>query len=77
VPPPQSRDAMETKVEPPSPSASLEKHSTPGSLNRDIDIQGDKRCTGRTARWTHLVDFFTSFEWWKTEPHDELVNNGA
>ena len=26
--------------------------------------------------YEHLVDFFTSFEWWKTEPHDELVNNG-
>jgi hypothetical protein len=25
----------------------------------------------------HMVDFFTSFDWWKTEPHDELVNNGA
>jgi hypothetical protein len=25
----------------------------------------------------HLVDFFTSFEWWKAEPHDELVNKGA
>ena len=25
----------------------------------------------------HIVDFFTSFEWWKTNPHDELVNNGA
>ena len=24
-----------------------------------------------------MVDFFTSFEWWKTEPHDELVDNGA
>ncbi len=24
----------------------------------------------------YMVDFFTSFEWWKTEPHDELVNNG-
>jgi hypothetical protein len=22
----------------------------------------------------HMVDFFTSFEWWKTNPHDELVN---
>jgi hypothetical protein len=22
----------------------------------------------------HMVDFFTSFDWWKTEPHDELVN---
>ena len=24
----------------------------------------------------HMVDFMTSFEWWKTEPHDELVSNG-
>ncbi len=24
----------------------------------------------------HMVDFFTSFEWWKTNPHDELVNQG-
>jgi hypothetical protein len=24
----------------------------------------------------HMVDFFTGFEWWKTEPHDELVDNG-
>ena len=22
----------------------------------------------------HIVDFFTSFEWWKTNPHNELVN---
>ena len=26
--------------------------------------------------YMHMVDFFTSFDWWKTEPHDELVNNG-
>jgi len=26
--------------------------------------------------YAHLVDFFTSFEWWKTEPHDELVDHG-
>jgi hypothetical protein len=25
----------------------------------------------------HMVDFFTSFEWWKTNPHDELVDGGA
>jgi uncharacterized protein DUF4038/collagenase-like protein with putative collagen-binding domain len=24
----------------------------------------------------HMVDFFTSFEWWKTAPHDDLVDNG-
>jgi len=23
----------------------------------------------------HLVDFMTSFEWWKANPHDELVDN--
>lgn len=25
----------------------------------------------------HLVDFITGFEWWTTDPHDELVDNGA
>jgi hypothetical protein len=25
----------------------------------------------------HIVDFFTSFPWWKTNPHDELVDAGA
>jgi hypothetical protein len=24
----------------------------------------------------HMVDFFTSFDWWKTNPHDELVSAG-
>jgi hypothetical protein len=27
--------------------------------------------------YARLVDFFTAFEWWKTDPHDELVDNGA
>lgn len=27
--------------------------------------------------YEHMVDFFTSFAWWKTEPHDELVSEGA
>ena len=26
---------------------------------------------------SHMVDFFTTFAWWKAEPHDELVNHGA
>jgi hypothetical protein len=26
--------------------------------------------------YAHMVDYFTSFAWWETEPHDELVNNG-
>lgn len=25
----------------------------------------------------HLAEFFTSYEWWKSEPHDELVTAGA
>lgn len=25
----------------------------------------------------HMVDFFTSFDWWTTDPHDELVNHDA
>jgi hypothetical protein len=27
--------------------------------------------------YEHMVDFFTSFEWWKTTPHDELVSEGC
>jgi hypothetical protein len=27
--------------------------------------------------YAHIVAFFTGFEWWKTDPHDELVNKGA
>jgi hypothetical protein len=26
--------------------------------------------------YAQMVEFFTSFDWWKTEPHDELVNPG-
>jgi hypothetical protein len=26
--------------------------------------------------YAHMVDFFTGFDWWKAEPHDELVNKG-
>jgi hypothetical protein len=26
--------------------------------------------------YAHAVTFFTSFDWWKTEPHDELVDQG-
>lgn len=25
----------------------------------------------------HIFDFFTSFDWWRTNPHDELVSSGA
>jgi len=26
--------------------------------------------------YAHIVEFFTTFEWWKTEPQDELANTG-
>jgi hypothetical protein len=27
--------------------------------------------------YARMVDFFTSFDWWKTDPHDDLMDNGA
>ena len=30
--------------------------------------------TTMLAGYAHMVDFLTSFDWWKTEPHDELVD---
>jgi hypothetical protein len=27
--------------------------------------------------YAHMVTFFTGIEWWKADPHDELVNHGA
>jgi hypothetical protein len=41
-----------------------------------VNGRGDDTMTMLKA-YEHMVDFFTSFDWWKTEPHDELVNNGA
>ncbi len=32
--------------------------------------------TTMLAGYAHMFDFFTGFEWWKTEPHDELVDAG-
>jgi len=26
--------------------------------------------------YAHMMEFFTQFEWWKTEPHNELVPTG-
>ena len=40
-----------------------------------INGRGDDTMT-MFLGYGHMVDFFTSFEWWKTDPHDELVNNG-
>src|SRR5690348_8042403 len=41
-----------------------------------VNGRGDKTMTMLNG-YAHMVEFFTSFEWWKTEPHDELVSNGA
>jgi hypothetical protein len=41
-----------------------------------INGRGDDTMT-MLKGYGHMVDFFTGFEWWKTGPHDELVNNGA
>lgn len=38
--------------------------------------RGDEKMT-MLQGYGHLVDFFTSFEWWKTEPRDDLVQSGA
>jgi hypothetical protein len=27
--------------------------------------------------YARILEFFTAFEWWKTDPHDELVDNNA
>jgi hypothetical protein len=40
-----------------------------------INGRGDDTMT-MLQGYAHMVDFLTSFEWWKTEPHDELVNKG-
>jgi hypothetical protein len=40
-----------------------------------LNARGDDTMT-MFLGYGHIVDFFTSFEWWKTNPHDELVNNG-
>jgi hypothetical protein len=41
-----------------------------------VNGRGDDTMT-MLRGYAHMVRFFTSFEWWKTELHDELVNNGA
>jgi hypothetical protein len=40
-----------------------------------LNGRGDETMT-MFEGYGHMVDFFTSFAWWLTEPHDELVNEG-
>jgi hypothetical protein len=41
-----------------------------------VNGRGDDTMT-MLAGYAHMVDFFTAFEWWKTNPHDELASGGA
>ena len=40
-----------------------------------LNARGDDTMT-MFLGYGHIVEFFTSFEWWRTEPHDELVDGG-
>lgn len=40
-----------------------------------VNGRGDDTMT-MLQGYAHMVRFFTSFAWWETEPHDELVNHG-
>jgi hypothetical protein len=40
-----------------------------------LNARGDDSMT-MFLGYGHMMDFFTGFEWWKTNPHDELVDNG-
>jgi hypothetical protein len=41
-----------------------------------VNGRGDNTMT-MLKGYAHMLRFFTGFEWWKTEPHDEFVNNDA
>jgi hypothetical protein len=41
-----------------------------------LNGRGDETMT-MLQGYAHMVDFFSGFEWWKTDPHDELVSKGA
>ncbi|HXH86570.1 MAG TPA: DUF4038 domain-containing protein [Nitrospira sp.] len=41
-----------------------------------VNGRGDDTMT-MLKGYAHMVHFFTGFEWWKTDPHDELVSNGS
>lgn len=51
-------------------------HIWPDSGGGWMNGRGDDSMT-MLQGYAHMVDFFTSFPWWKTEPHDELVNQGS
>jgi uncharacterized protein DUF4038/uncharacterized protein DUF5060/collagenase-like protein with putative collagen-binding domain len=55
------------------------KHGTgawPDTGGGWVNGRGDDSMT-MLEGYAHMVDFFTSFEWWKADPHDELVEGHA
>jgi hypothetical protein len=50
-------------------------HIWPDTGGGWMNGRGDETMT-MLQGYAHIVDFFTSFEWWRTEPHDELVTRG-
>jgi len=48
----------------------------PGTGGGWVNGRGDKTMV-MLKGYAHMVHFFSSFQWWKTDPHDELVNNGS
>lgn len=41
-----------------------------------LNGRGDQTMT-MLEGYAHMVDFFTGFDWWRAQPHDELVSAGA
>ncbi len=50
-------------------------HVWPDTGGGWINGRGDDTMT-MFQGYGHMVDFFTSFDWWDTQPHDELVSTG-
>jgi len=50
-------------------------HVWPDTGGGWINGRGDDTMT-MLQGYSHMVDFFTAFPWWKLEPHDELVSGG-
>ncbi|HET7189742.1 MAG TPA: DUF4038 domain-containing protein [Gemmatimonadaceae bacterium] len=41
-----------------------------------VNGRGDSTMT-MLVGYAHMIDFFTDFDWWSTDPHDELVDAGS
>jgi Protein of unknown function (DUF4038)/Domain of unknown function (DUF5060) len=56
-------------------SARRGTHIWPDTGGGWMNGRGDETMTMLNG-YAHMIDFFTSFEWWTVEPHDELVDQG-